>query len=220
MARERKPKPINPKYELCRQNNEDTKNTEAALLKAADIAARNGELSETDVMELLESVCSRARWLVWFILSSMHPMGPKAYAKGLKFAFTTGNVFDDPLRCFRRADKLHLMDERERAVFEGLTPGTTIYRGTDAGEAGEAKGGKYGYFWTTRREVAEWYAFRNTDQGRAVIAVKVGKCEPLAYFADRGEYEIIADVPAGAAEVVTRIPTLFFTQYVKGRETV
>ena len=93
------------------------------------------------------------------------------------------------------------MDDDERQVYEGLPDSITVYRGTAADD-----GMGSGFSWTLERERAEWFAHRFAEirEGEAqVYTGTVKKVDVVAYFAGRGEAEIVSqNVEIEKVEVV------------------
>ncbi len=89
---------------------------------------------------------------------------------------------------FKQADKMHLMDEGDREVFERLRDRVTIYRGVISYNEKSAKG----LSWTLSQEKAEWFAHRFGEEG-TVYKAEIDKAHILAYFGGRGEAEIVVE---------------------------
>jgi hypothetical protein len=81
-----------------------------------------------------------------------------------------------------------LMDEAERAVLARLDEQVTVYRGF------RRPGRHLAPSWTLDRERAEWFARRPLDphgSGGYLATSTVAKSSVIAYFAGRGEQEIV-----------------------------
>ena len=82
-----------------------------------------------------------------------------------------------------------LMDKTERAVLAGLNEQVTVHRGF------RRPGRHLAPSWTLDPARAEWFARRAIDPGTAgyLATVTVPKSSVIAYFAGRGEQEIVLD---------------------------
>lgn len=83
-----------------------------------------------------------------------------------------------------------LLDETERAVLAGLDEQVTVYRGY------RRPGRHLAPSWTLDRARAEWFAKRAIDShssGGYLATATVPKACVIAYFAGRGEQEIVLD---------------------------
>lgn len=89
---------------------------------------------------------------------------------------------------FKAADRSSLMDEDDCAKFEGMDEVVTVYRGVTAYNAKNI----LALSWTTKREVAEWFAHRFGESG-TVYAAKIDKAHVYAFFGGRGEEELIVN---------------------------
>jgi len=86
----------------------------------------------------------------------------------------------------RRPGRALMMTAEERGVLDSLPPRITVYRGYSHPGRGN------GMSWSLSREVARRFAFRFTVDGQGRIARReVGKDQVIAYFAGRGEQEIV-----------------------------
>lgn len=142
---------------------------------------------------------------------------PQAFAEGLAWAYTTGAADrETALVLFQCIDRRDIMTPQDRAALDAMPDTLTIYRG--CGDE-ETRGGRYGLSWTDNRAIAEFFAFRYNDQGRAVVQTTVNRSDVLAYFSTRGESELIADItaPPCNVEIVTTTPTAVFDEYMNRR---
>lgn len=75
----------------------------------------------------------------------------------------------------------------------------------------------FGISWTTSREIAEFFAFRNEQEDTAVYSIEVDKEDIKAVFLSRNEFEAIC---FGGDEVtlVTDEPTELYTKYMERRK--
>lgn len=78
-----------------------------------------------------------------------------------------------------------IMTKRELRELDRLPEMVTIYRGCSEEESGDEE---YGISWTTKREVAEWFA--NRIDG-VVVEMVIHKDSIKAYMLSRSEYEVI-----------------------------
>ncbi len=92
-------------------------------------------------------------------------------------------LLSDPAR---QANRWLLMTDEERAHLDELPARITVYRGYTHPGRGN------GMSWSLSRDVARRFAFRFTVDTRGRIARReVAKDEVIAYFAGRGEQEIV-----------------------------
>ncbi len=89
------------------------------------------------------------------------------------------------VQMFKEADRMVLMDEDERTIFESLDDRVTIYRGVTSYNEKNVKA----LSWTLSAEKAEWFATRFGEEG-TVYKAEIDKSHILAYFSGRGEAEI------------------------------
>lgn len=86
----------------------------------------------------------------------------------------------------RQGTRALMMTVEERTHLDGLPSRITVYRGYSRPGRGD------GMSWSLSREVAQRFARRFTEGTRGKIARReVDKQEVLAYFAGRGEQEIV-----------------------------
>jgi hypothetical protein len=89
----------------------------------------------------------------------------------------------------KRPGRVALMDAEEREALEAMPGLIQVYQGHTA-KAHD------GWSWTTNRSKAEWFARRFSDFERSAPRLTEGvvyKRNVIAYFASRGESEIVAD---------------------------
>lgn len=89
---------------------------------------------------------------------------------------------------FKAADRSSLMDEDDLAQLERMSEVVTVYRGVTAHNAKNV----FALSWTTKREVAEWFAHRFGESG-TVYTAKIEKAHVYAFFSGRGEEELIVN---------------------------
>jgi hypothetical protein len=97
-------------------------------------------------------------------------------------------VWEQLLRS-KRPGRLAIMDDEEREALEAMPGLILVYQGHTA-KAHD------GWSWTTKRSKAEWFARRFSDFERSAPRLTQGvvsKRHVIAYFAGRGESEIVAD---------------------------
>lgn len=95
-----------------------------------------------------------------------------------------------------------LMDETERAALAGLDEQLTVYRGF------RRPGRHLAPSWTLDRARAEWFARRPLDPHGSkgyLATATVAKTSVIAYFAGRGEQEIVLNPGKLPAPRITRI---------------
>lgn len=94
-------------------------------------------------------------------------------------------------------DVAHLMmDPKERVRLDALKAkkNVTLYRGA-------AKHNVKGFSWTTNLEKARWFARRNALDGKPLLVTATFAAEDLiAYFGDRGEFEVVVDLFSASAQ--------------------
>ena len=160
------------------------------------------------------------RLLLFYDIVLRYPTTPEAYADGLRFAYTTANSpFErrSMLNMFAAVkDKRLFMDENELRDYDAMPDTLRVYRGC---YRTELRRHVFGISWTTRQDVAEFFAWRFNaqDSSRIVVATDIAKADILAYFNGRTEYEVIADVH-GSGHTYTTIeqPTQAYWDYMGG----
>lgn len=95
---------------------------------------------------------------------------------------------EDLVSMFELADKIHLMSESEKRIFDELPAVLTIYRGVTPYNSDNVKA----LSWTLDKDVAEWFSKRFDEEG-IVYKANIHKNHVLAYFNGRNESEIIVD---------------------------
>lgn len=137
------------------------------------------------------------RVLLFMNIAAKYPTTPEAYADGLRFAYTTANSpfeRNETLRMFAAVkDRRLFMDEDELRGYDAMPDTLRVYRGCNRTEL---RRHVFGISWTTRQDVAEFFAWRFNaqDSSRIVVATDIAKADILAYFMGRDEYEVIADI--------------------------
>jgi hypothetical protein len=159
------------------------------------------------------------RVLLFLSIAAKYPTTPEAYADGLRFAYTTaaGLRRDDMLHMFAAVkDRRLFMDEDELRGYDAMPDTLRVYRGCNRTEL---RRHVFGISWTTRQDVAEFFAWRFNaqDSSRIVVATDIRKADILAYFMGRDEYEVIADIH-GSGRTYTTIeqPTQAYWDYMGG----
>ena len=165
------------------------------------------------------------RFALFIHMAAHYDMTPAAYAAGLRDAYTTGHAEnmaarEDVLHMFKNVNDMALyMDADEMATYEAMPDILRIYRGCNRKELRRRV---FGCSWTTRQDIAEFFAWRfNAQDGsRIVVATDIPKADVLAYFNGHTEYEIIADVHGGCAQDYTTIeqPTALYWGYMSARK--
>lgn len=167
----------------------------SGLIKGCHLFMR-GPVRGDEILPMLLMVDSQDRWMVWKYLYGHFKMSPAAIGKGLGDAYTTGisEDRDECLGMFGKAKPKYIMDEDEYNAYKELPDVIDIYRG---GFLDEKESGIYGLSWTTDYEVAEFFNDRHKftkDGGTVIYHTAISKKDVLAYFLQRDEFEIIADV--------------------------
>lgn len=95
----------------------------------------------------------------------------------------------DQIRDGTGGDPRRILLENDRAFFDALPERLTVYRGA-AGISSEMTG--FGVCWTTRREVAEWFAWRSAEYfgSPVVMTARIKKSDVV--LAKALEFEIVA----------------------------
>lgn len=89
---------------------------------------------------------------------------------------------------FRQADPKILMTQSERKRLKSLPETVTVYRGVTSYNAKNIRA----LSWTLDKEKAEWFAHRYGEEG-TVYEARIDKSRIIAYFAERGESEVIVE---------------------------
>lgn len=157
---------------------------------------------------LLRYTDSNNRWQVFADIAEQGKLSDEAFNKGLADAWISGRATGDyrALMFFFDCKKELVMNEEELKYYNNLPDKVTLYRGCSTGE--NRSDSCFGISWTTSREVAEFFAFRYTQRGRAVYSVQVDKKYIKAIFLERNEFEAICFGFPGRAKVITRKPTI------------
>ena len=106
-----------------------------------------------------------------------------------RFAKQIKDAFSSPL-----IKRKHLMEKKDRKLFDKLPSKLTIYRGMSEAES---KSGDFGISWTLKKTIAEQFAkqylhnYDSYDQNHLVKELTVNKEDVLAYYGGRSEEEII-----------------------------
>lgn len=159
------------------------------------------------------------RVLLFDCIVAKYPTTPEAYADGLRFAYTTANSpfgRDGTLRMFAAVkDRRLFMDEDELRDYDAMPDAVRVFRGCNRSELRRRV---FGCSWTTRQDIAEFFAWRLNaqDSSRIVVATDIPKAAVLAYFNGRTEYEVIADIHGGSAQDYATIeqPTQLYWDYM------
>lgn len=197
------------------------KQFEAALLEPV--------INEDNILSTLFWVDSENRWELFELICDKYDLTPKAFAIGLKDAWSTGIGTGSPkvFSFFRRVDRTLMMDEEEQQYYDALPDKVTLYRGCDINElnylkddcADDNDGSCLGISWTTDRGVAEFFAFRYDIEDRVVVSIEVEKSSIVTFINDRNEYEcIILDIDSLAPQIVTYEPTEFYEEFIEKTE--
>ncbi len=112
-----------------------------------------------------------------------------------------------------------LKRKREREAYDSLPEYVTLYRGCSKQEANFDEGNCFGISWTLKREIAEFFAFRHTQEDRAVFSIEVHKDEIAALLFDRKEYEALyfGDMFEEDYKIVTEKPTEYYYKYMEAK---
>ena len=162
---------------------------------------------------------TRTRFAFFVALASTFEMTADAYAKGLRFAYLTGQPQDryEALRCFYAVrDRRAMMNEEELKVLQDMPARVQLFRGCSMDEY---NANVYGSSWTTQRSIAEFFAWRfdKQDSSRCVVSCTIDKAQVLAVFMERKEHEVVADIMGTAAGVTLEAaaPTADYLERVR-----
>lgn len=142
------------------------------------------------------------------------------FNKGLAIAWTEGRGTGDfrAIQYFMRCKKELVMNEEELAYYNSLPDKVTLYRGCSIEEYEDEDGDScFGISWTTSRDVAEFFAFRNEQEDTAVYSIEVDKEDIKAVFLSRNEFEAIC-FGGDEATLVTDEPTELYTNYMERKK--
>lgn len=156
---------------------------------------------------LLRYTDNNNRWQMFAEIAEKGKLSDEAFNKGLADAWISGNGTGDyrALIFFFECKKELVMNEEELKYYNNLPDRVTLYRGCSTGE--NKRDSTFGISWTTSREVAEFFAFRYTQKGRAVYSVEVDKKYIKAIFLEREEFEVICFGFPDKVKLVTKKPT-------------
>lgn len=194
-----------------------------ALAAAAQL---HTPIEADDITALLCRHSDNATRFVLFVqLAAAYELTPEAYAAGLRDAYTTGKAGNvvtraEVLSMFANVkDKRLYMTADEMTDYDAMPATIRIYRGCSRTELRRRI---FGCSWTTRQEIAEFFAWRfdAQDSSRIVVAADIPKADVLAFFNGMKEYEIIADIHGGSAQDYTAIeqPTPLYWDYMNRRQ--
>lgn len=127
------------------------------------------------------------------IIESDLKVTDKAFAEGLRFAYTTGKMYDIEDwflvgTYFESVELSRMLKGREKKLFDTLPQVIEIYRGCCFVDDIE---NLMGYSWTLKKEIADFFAYRFNQSSRAVYKKTINKNEIAALFLDRKEFEVI-----------------------------
>ncbi len=110
-----------------------------------------------------------------------------------------------------------LYDDDLKNEYSLLPEHLTIYRGGSINEYAECD---FGCSWSTDRACAEFFAFRFTDQQRAVFSMDVDKSEIIYFGNDREENEVlyIENICKEQVSVLAVEPTEFYQEWYNRRK--
>ena len=194
---------------------------EAKKAKAIEDAFQREIVTGDDIVNILRTYTSdRDRWELFANLAENDKLSDEAFNKGLVIAWTVGRGTGDfrAIQYFMRCKKELVMNEEELAYYNRLPDKVTLYRGCSMDEYEDEDGDScFGISWTTSREIAEFFAFRNEQEDTAVYSIEVDKEDIKAVFLSRNEFEAIC---FGGDEVtlVTDEPTELYTNYMERRK--
>ena len=145
---------------------------EAKKAKAIEDAFQREIVTGDDIVNILRTYTSdRDRWELFANLAENDKLSDEAFNKGLVIAWTVGRGTGDfrAIQYFMRCKKELVMNEEELAYYNRLPDKVTLYRGCSMDEYEDEDGDScFGISWTTSREIAEFFAFRNEQEDTAV----------------------------------------------------
>lgn len=194
---------------------------EAKKAKAIEDAFQRGIATGEDITTLLWTYTdSNLRWELFADLAEKGKLSDEAFNKGLAIAWTEGRGTGDfrAIQYFMRCKKELVMNEEELAYYNSLPDKVTLYRGCSIEEYEDEDGDScFGISWTTSRDVAEFFAFRNEQEDTAVYSIEVDKEDIKAVFLSRNELEAIC-FGGDEATLVTDEPTELYTNYMERKK--
>lgn len=157
-------------------------------------ATRKGKLSAKTMNDVILRVSGEKRWDFFCDLVERYPMTKAALANGLKTAWDSGRPDYRAQELFNKVGLQPIMNAKEKRLFNSLPDIITIYRGCRKDE--EKLHGEFLQSWTLRREVAEYFAFRDKEVGsnidnKAVFSTEINKHDISALLLNRNEYEVV-----------------------------
>lgn len=192
---------------------------EAKKAKTIEDAFQRGIATGEDITNLLWTYTdSNLRWELFADLAEKGKLSDEAFNKGLAIAWTEGRGTGDfrAIQYFMRCKKELVMNEEELAYYNSLPDKVTLYRGCSIEEY-EDEDSCFGISWTTSRDVAEFFAFRNEQEDTAVYSIEVDKEDIKAVFLSRNEFEAIC-FGGDEATLVTDEPTELYTNYMERKK--
>lgn len=194
--------------------------------KMHEAALSYPEIDEDNILGALFLVGSEERWELFEQMCDKYDLSPKAFALGLKEAWSTGVATGNPnaYRFFRQVDGRLMMDEEEQQFFDALPDVVTIYRGCHINELNYFDEDPRdescpGISWTTDRGVAEFFAFRYETEYRVVVSLVVKKSSIVTFINERNEYEcIFLDVLSDEPTIVTQEPTAYYEEFMEKKD--
>ena len=181
---------------------------EAKKAKAIEDAFQRGIATGEDITTLFADLAEKGK------------LSDEAFNKGLAIAWTEGRGTGDfrAIQYFMRCKKELVMNEEELAYYNSLPDKVTLYRGCSIEEYEDEDGDScFGISWTTSRDVAEFFAFRNEQEDTAVYSIEVDKEDIKAVFLSRNEFEAIC-FGGDEATLVTDEPTELYTNYMERKK--
>lgn len=152
---------------------------EAKKAKAIEDAFQRGIATGEDITNLLWTYTdTNLRWELFADLAEKGKLSDEAFNKGLAIAWTEGRGTGDfrAIQYFMRCKKELVMNEEELVYYNSLPDKVTLYRGCSIEEYEDEDGDScFGISWTTSRDVAEFFAFRNEQEDTAVYSIEVDK---------------------------------------------
>lgn len=192
--------------------------------KMYEAALSYPEYDEESIGSALSLVDSYERWNVFTQIYEEHELSPKAFAKGLKYAWATGCGTGEACLYFMKVDGRLMMDEKELAFYEALPDEVELFRGCEINELNYLKEDSeddscMGISWTTDRGVAEFFAFRFGTDDRVVVSTVVHKSRIITCFSPDTEKECICLCP-DEVTIITREKTNYYDDFMSRKDRI
>ncbi len=188
---------------------------------------KDGKVTVNGIMDFLLYCCDKNRWEAFYSLlendelRSKYPLNKYAFYRGFDFAYTCGRA--NRFEAYQILEDIaiwnewcHYTTKNNRDFYKQLPDIVELYRGCSKWEYDSSN---ILFSWTTDRGIAEFFAFRYSQENRIVLKTKVKKERICCAFQDRDEKEcVLIDLQPSDVEIVTNSPTSFYTEYINNRK--